>query len=462
MYDADRRSLSRELTTNDELACYVQHNIECSTVSFVATTGEEERCGESPFSTGDSPHKQWLSPLYPIMGHILVTIGPPLDYGDFPRPPIFIWREEVDSKLQVQATASTVPKRQRPTEMNSAIKITSDARFRLARSLMTNGGGSGGDDDDSSLEGAIDIFASLLEECRRSSGETSVDAALCHYEYGNALFRAVVRRTEQSGGGSDEANEKDGDKKTAAKPPPIAAEAVKSATTTGKRSLDDNIAMQSDSVPSNKRIKTTENIENCNDDGDDSSDEDDVSLALEMLSTSFGIFDWHVSDATTTTTSEEEREFALAQIPRVLNCIGDIHSHRKQFGNAVDAYCRALPYRENNASKKKHHATKNNNNEEGEGGCLSVEELTCQRQLVETYALVAEALLACKEGEDVVCIDDDDDEEDDDAGLKKDEKKAKKSIVLVSARDRIEFAQSHYETAKEKLQEIGTCDLRFV
>ena len=311
---------------------------------------------------------------------------------------------------------------------------------------MTNGGS----DDDSSLEGAIDIFASLLEECRRSSGETSVDAALCHYEYGNALFRAVVRRTEQSGG-SDEVNGKDGDKKPAAKPP-IVTEAVKSATTTtGKRSLSDNSAMQSDSVPSNKKAKTTENIEN-NQDDDDNSDEEDVSLALEMLSTSFGIFDWHVSDATATTTAtatEEEREFALTQIPRVLNCIGDIHSHRKQFGNAVDAYCRALPYREN-ASKKKHPAT--NNNEEG-GGCLSVEELTCQRQLVETYALVAEALLACKEGEDVVCIDDE--EEDDDAGLKKDEKK---SIVLVSARDRIEFAQSHYETAKEKLQDIGTCD----
>jgi hypothetical protein len=260
----------------------------------------------------------------------------------------------------------------------------------------------------------------------------------------------------ENSGSSDEANEKDGDKKPAAKP-------VKSATTTGKRSLDDNIAMQSDSVPSNKKVKTTENIEN-NHDGDDNGDEEDVSLALEMLSTSFGIFDWHVNDATTTTAtiSEEEREFALTQIPRVLNCIGDIHSHRKQFGNAVDAYCRALPYREN-ASKKKHHAT-DNNNEEGEG-CLSVEELTCQRQLVETYALVAEALLACKEGEDVVCVDDEEQQqqqEDDDAGLKKDEKKAKKSIVLVSARDRIEFAQSHYETAKEKLQDIGTCDLRFV
>jgi hypothetical protein len=325
---------------------------------------------------------------------------------------------------------------------------------------MTNGG-SGDGNDDSSLEGAIDIFASLLEECRRSSGETSVDAALCHYEYGNALFRAVVRRTEQqlleNSGGSDEASGEDGDKKPAAKPPTT----VKSATTTGKRSLDDNNGMQSNSVPSNKKIKTTENIENCKDDGDDNSDEDDVSLALEMLSTSFGIFDWHVNDATTATISEEERQFALTQIPRVLNCIGDIHSHRKQFGNAVDAYCRALPYREN-ASKKKHHAT-NNNTEKGEG-CLSVEELTCQRQLVETYALVAEALLACKEGEDVVCIDDEEQqqEEDDDAGSKKDEKKAKKSIVLVSARDRIEFAQSHYETAKEKLQEIGTCDLRFV
>lgn len=325
-------------------------------------------------------------------------------------------------------------------KMDNITKITSDARFRLARSLMTSSGGTDSTTDsgssDSSLEGAIDIFASLLEKTRNTCGETSLAAALCYYEYGNALFRAVVRR--QPLDGVNEKGEEEEDKKPAAKPSASAA----ADTVARKRSIDDD-----NTKAGNKRAK----MEN-NDDEEDEIDDDDIDLALEMLTTSFSIFDWHSSDDDNTKTKpdKEGKQYSLTQIPRVLSTIGDIHSNCGKFGDAVDAYCRALTYREN--AWEERHKTK--------GESLSVDDLKCQRLLVETYALIAEALLACKEGEDVVCKNDEDTEEKDDtnnlAAATKDGKNREEKVI-VAAKDRIDFADSHYNTAREKLQDIGTC-----
>ena len=291
---------------------------------------------------------------------------------------------------------------------------------------MTSGGG---DSTTNSLEGAIGIFASLLEETRNTCGETSLTAALCYYEYGNALFRAVVRREPLD---SDNENH-DEDKKPAAKPSASAA--------ARKRSLDDDNTTEHSLSVSNKRAK----IENNNEEGDN--DDDDIALALEMLSTSFSIFDWHSTDEDKKTKPDEEgKRYSLTQIPRVLSTIGDIHSHCDKFGDAVDAYCRALPYRENAWEER----------QKAKGESLSVDDLKCQRLLVETYALVAEALLACKEGEDVVCANDEETDDTNVATAKKDGKK-KEEKVLVAAKDRVDFAESHYATAREKLQDIGTC-----
>ena len=84
--------------------------------------------------------------------------------------------------------------------------ILNDPRFKLARSLVT-----GGSSDENSKEGgpsdAINIFAALLEECR-STNETSLSSALCQFEYGNAIFRAVVRRksNDSSSNNDDKGN----------------------------------------------------------------------------------------------------------------------------------------------------------------------------------------------------------------------------------------------------------------
>ena len=320
--------------------------------------------------------------------------------------------------------------------MDNIIKITSDARFRLARSLMTSGndGGATNSSSDDTLEGAIDIFASLLEETRNTCGETSLNAALCYYEYGNALFRAVVRRKPLDGGDGTQQHDEE-DRKPAAKKPSDSAGR--------KRSLDDD-TNEPDLDVSNKKAK----IEN-NDEQDDN-EEDDIALALEMLSTSFSIFDWHsTDDDENTKTKPEGKQYSLTQIPRVLTTIGDIHSHCGKFGDAVDAYCRALSYREK-AWEERQLAKK------AKGESLSVEDLKCQRLIVETYALITEALLACKDGEDVVCANDEENEGDSNVATAK-KGGDKEGKVLVAANDRIDFAESHYETAREKLQDIGMC-----
>jgi hypothetical protein len=233
----------------------------------------------------------------------------------------------------------------------------------------------------------------------------------------------------------DSENEKreEEDRKPAAKP--LSASAAR------KRSLDDDNAKEPDPAVSNKKAK----MDNNND--EDDNDKDDIDLALDMLSTSFSIFDWHSTDDDDNTKTEPDQEgtqYSLSQIPRVLSTIGDIHSYCGKYGDAVDAYCRALPYREN--------AVEERQQAKGKGESLSVDDLKGQRLLVETYALVAEALLACKEGEDVVCVNDEENEEDDKKSGKNTEGK-----VLVAAKDRIDFAESHYDMAREKLQDIGTC-----
>ncbi|EJK71352.1 hypothetical protein THAOC_07223, partial [Thalassiosira oceanica] len=81
--------------------------------------------------------------------------------------------------------------------------IASHPRFKLGRVLMAGSGGG--------PEEAIDVFCALLEEAieraSRAAGNEgdgppgkSLDAALAEYEYGNALFRAAVRREEDDGG----------------------------------------------------------------------------------------------------------------------------------------------------------------------------------------------------------------------------------------------------------------------
>ena len=367
----------------------------------------------------------------------------------------------------------------------SSIKIVNDPRFKLARNLLSSGDGNGGPD------AAIDIFATLLEECRTSLGETSLDAALCQYEYGNALFRAVIRHSP-SGEEESEQQEKQKkqheqstytDKKPAAVKKNEAAENQREimAAAAEKRTIGDTddssrlsnkkskieddhsnelVPNISDHVKVNdsyvKEEENNDTINSASEEDDTEEEEDDVDLALDMMETSFSIFESHNTKNNAgdgkITNNKEQKQWLSNQLPRVLIGIGDLHSFRAEFGNAVDAYCRALPFREEAWKKLKQSLS--------DDEMLTLEHLQCQRHLVETYALVSEALMTCPEGEDVVCQYDDDendeqvvDEKNPAAAVKKIAEKG--GSILVKAGERVNFAQSHYELAREGLEEIG-------
>lgn len=307
---------------------------------------------------------------------------------------------------------------------SNPVPITTDPRFLLARKLITSG----------SPESAIEIFATLVEDCIGTLGENSFDAAICQYEYGNALFRTALRQEDDA---KDANGRDDGDEKPAAKSDAERQREIMAAAAE-KRARSTDLAEES---TRNKRAKikneaanaspTKDDAEDQNDDGD-AGDMDDVSLALEMMEASLNILLSNVeaTDAKTnngTTISNKQKEWALSQIPRILICIGDVHSHRKQNGNAVDAYIRALPYREDEWNKMK--GSKENEK-------ATVEHLQCQRRLAEAYVLVTEALLACPDGENVVSEDYTD------------------STVLVKAAERIDYTHSYYELAHNELNDL--------
>lgn len=261
------------------------------------------------------------------------------------------------------------------------------------------------------------------QETLSKYGETSVEAAICYYEYGNALFRAA--RLEQVGeedaeaeGASDEARGK-------------AAEAAL------KRAVQDSLA---DSKPVAKGdlsatgAKDSEKLEANGDGGGqeeakesdaaneeeekESEEEDDVQLALEMMETAWSVLDKHVQER-----KDENKPLSpwvLEQLPRFLLGIGDVLTDLTRLADAADVYSRALDHRES--------ALEGITKDE-----LTLDHLRKRRMVVEANVLVAEALLACPEGEDVVTTETGD--------------------VLVSAGERVEYARGYYNKARDELQE---------
>ena len=369
--------------------------------------------------------------------------------------------------------------------------ISADPRFRLARSLISGKCGEsndnskdGHDDDDEGggIEAAIDIFAALLEEARTTHGDNSLNAALCQFEYGNALFRAAVRMVPLDKNNNDvnfnEGNILDGDASDAKPAAKLESQREMIAAAAMKRSAADTNDHDSDPIPM-KRLKTEtiDPLENgdgalIKDDGltgeSDDNDDDDMELALEMMDTSWSILLSHTTNNESSKinnqliqndTSREQQQWAKEQIPRVLRCIGDWYFFREAFADAVDMYLRAMQYREEAWERLKQFHGRNDAGEDNES--LTVNELQCQRLLVETYALIAEALLLCPNDEDVVCHHSDEDEDDGASALEaksatvgNSSAQITKGTVLVKAKDRVEYAQSYYDMARVGLEEV--------
>ena len=133
--------------------------------------------------------------------------------------------------------------------------------------------------------------------------------------------------------------------------------------------------------------------------------------------------DKYVNDNDTSSNGISYRDWATGQLPRVLLGLGDVLGALTRQADAADAYSRAIPFREaalEGLEKEKD---------------LNVEHLKKRRQLVEANVLVAEAILACPENEDVVTSETKD--------------------LLVKASERVDYARGYYDKARDDLQDTG-------
>lgn len=277
-----------------------------------------------------------------------------------------------------------------PYQMTPPI-ITKDPRFLAGRTLVKSG---------RTTEGAIDIFATLLEECIHKYGPVSLEAASCYYEYGNALLRASSDQEEV--------------KKQEGPVNNLAAEAA-------ERRVKENIA--NPAAAEGKSIVETNvddddghsNDNNNDDDDDDDNDEDDddFHLACEMMENAWSIIDQYTETNPTTS-------WILEQQPRILIGIADVLLLLKRYGDAVDAYTRALPLREA--------AIQNYHKED-----LTVDRLRASRHVVEANVMIADALLSCPSNQSVITTE--------------------TNIVLVTADEKEYYTQGYYDKARDGLQE---------
>mmetsp|Transcript_22053 Transcript_22053/g.47964 ORF Transcript_22053/g.47964 Transcript_22053/m.47964 type:complete len:383 (-) Transcript_22053:110-1258(-) len=339
--------------------------------------------------------------------------------------------------------------------------VSADPRFGLARKLVSSSEEGGGP------AAAIEIFEPLLRASVEAHGEESLDAALCRYEYGNALFRLVVRRRGRNNGKQAEGGEDD--KKPAAKKESqreiTAAAALKRSAagddsnassnkrvkTEGDDSVDNKEGLkEGDAIHSKDDVQPTSSA-NAKIGAENDMDDANIDLALEMLNESWEIFVRNNQS----NQQKNNQQWTLGQIPRVLETIGELYLHRGEYANAVDSNFKALEYRHKAWDRLKQTHAQNDSGEETER--LTLEDLHCQRKLVETYALVTETLLACHKGDDVVCYLGDANEEGGASAVTAKGSKGPEQTQgrkLVNANNRLYCAQSHYEQARIGFEEV--------
>ena len=284
-----------------------------------------------------------------------------------------------DRRLK-QMKHATNASRSRMSDINEQPSIASDVRFIGGRELVKIGS------DDS-----IEIFAILLKESIHKYGDSNIETALCYYEYGNALFRAANRRLMDDIDKVPEIDTSVSDKKT-----------LVATVSSSSRANKNKLYSKKDEKSADKAEKT---------------EDDDLQLSLELMENA-----WSILDEYQTTKPNEFKQWIQNQIPRYLIGIGEILSVLNRHADSVDAYTRALPYREI--------PIKTTNNED-----LSIEYLRNRRLYTEVNVLIAEELLLCNEDEDVVTYE--------------------TKSVLVKKEERVDFIQGYYDKARDELQETG-------
>lgn len=292
------------------------------------------------------------------------------------------------------ATTST------PTTPSSPI-MTRDPRFAAGRKLVERG---------MADEGAVDIFATLLEETTQKYGELSVESAPAYYEYGNVLLRAAMKQQQQreEEGEDEQETGTESAREAAAK----AAERRSQAT---KPNVDDD--KKPAAVPDKADANANGEINAEEEANEDSEDASDVDLALEMMENAYSILDVYKESS-----SDEKNyaEWVKNQIPRVLLGIGDTLSTMQRHADAADAYSRALELRQ---ALLQEFAAED----------YTIQHLVAHRRVVEATVLIAEELLACPPEKDVVTTE--------------------TQSLIVKKEERVEYAQGYYDKARDALQE---------
>lgn len=257
--------------------------------------------------------------------------------------------------------------------------VVRDARFRAGRKLVESGHASS----------AVEVFATLLAESRKSYGDDHLETAAAYYEYGNAILRHTL-----------------GDKNH---------QDIQQKRDTAANAAERRATGANEPTASEAAGKTQDGEADV---GSKEGDQEDSQIALEMMETA-----WSILDASMEDPKVKYAGWVEEQLPRVLIGIGDVLSLQGRHADSVDAYLRALPYRQSAVE-----ALTNNKDETG-----SPELLHVRRLLVETFVLIAQELLDCPPGQDVVTSESQD--------------------TLVKTAERIEYARGYYDKARDELQE---------
>ncbi|KAL3912269.1 MAG: hypothetical protein SGILL_006950, partial [Bacillariaceae sp.] len=159
--------------------------------------------------------------------------------------------------------------------------VTRDPRFLAGRKLIERG---------MATEGAVDIFATLLEEATQKYGEASVESAPAYYEYGNVLLRAAMKEQQQQQQQDEEdgVKEEEDHRQAAAEAAERRNGGSSTTATTPTHPNDDDDDQKPAAVKSEPETEEKEEEEENEDNDDDGNDAD---LALEMMENAYSILD---------------------------------------------------------------------------------------------------------------------------------------------------------------------------
>ena len=314
--------------------------------------------------------------------------------------------------------------------------VTRDPRFHAGRQLVQKG---------LAAEGAVDIFAMLVEETVTKYGSASVESAPAYYEYGNALLRAASKAQEQpeitettvAEEGEENPRQRlakaaeqrikqqqkqietvhdQEDSKLPAKVPSATVQAAVPIKAISTEHFNRSAAVKNQDENENEAsdVKVKEEADNDKTYSSTASS-DDFSLALEMMENAYSILDNYQEQE-----DSNYNEWLSEQLPRVLLGIGDALSAMGRHADAADAYSRVLERRQ--LALEQFHKS---------DFCLL--HLIAHRKVVEATILIAEELLAHQGHEDVVTTE--------------------TTALIVKADERVEYARGYYDKARDALQE---------